>query len=389
MQDSITEGSATQGRTMFRNSPARSRRLHVACVAAALSVVVPGALSAQVVAPAPYRSLDANSLGQIAGVAGRIRQQFVLHEGELRGFAGASIQGLRFRRDAMYGEAYRALSARLEVFVEEASVAPHRVSHRFAANRPNAAPRFVGVLNLPASPMLSGPPTWLARDTARIPLATPLPFRAGRHLCVEIRGEPIAPQPNQDWPIDYVHDADFGTADYLGRGCGAVGAYFREPLIVNSHSLVPGGTLELTVGGRPATSSVLMFGAALQPAPVALDPIGMTGCVLRIDPVAGLGVQHSISRSTARFPIERVPLPLPRDGSLGARFHLQAVNLEQPSAKSNRLGLTVTNALTITLPPSVRPTRWVTVQTRAQKAAASWPTSGVVYVGYGPVMRIE
>ncbi|MFK7741702.1 MAG: hypothetical protein AB8H80_15395 [Planctomycetota bacterium] len=141
--------------------------------------------------------------------------------------------------------------------------------------------------------------------------------------------------------LDYVAR----RARFVPFGVGCAGSLGVPTLRANPGGLPAlGGTLSLTVGQLPSGLAVLvggegnaMVGGSL-PLPLDLSAIGMTSCMLRVDPAASVALSGSGNAATWN-------LPVPNNQALfGYRFFLQAFSFD-PAA--NALGFTATGGVRV------------------------------------------
>ncbi len=352
-------------------------------------LVLVGCLPGQAVVPSNLATSEGNTGATIAGFRDRTRQQFLFHERVLRSLAGRSIRRLRFRRADAWGEAFDASTSRLTVHVRPGSVAPALARERFDQNRPSSQPVFQGTISLPASPMLTGPTTWSARHTVSIPLSRPVPYTLGQHLCIDIEGEPVNPPADFGWPVDFIVKPVEGRSEALGRGCGVVGVAYNQPLIVVPSGLVAGANMRVVAIGRVRTPGLLILGSVLAQ-PLPLDSLGMTGCVLRVDPKVVVPISYGTAATVQPYPSANAHLTLPRQPAmLGAQFGIQAANLESGGQRSNPLGVTLTNGLKLTLSTRLVDPDWTTVWSDRVWPGAPFPATGTIRLAFAPVLRID
>ena len=351
-------------------------------------VILHGILPAQAVVPSIAHSTEGNSVGLIAGFEDRLRQQFVLHERGLRSVAGSQVHAIEFRRNQSLGSPYEAATCALTVRVAPTTVSPALVDARFARNRPDTIPVFSGTVQLPASPELSGPVTWSANHTVRIPFSRPVAYPRGSHLCIDVEGTPNPPHPDFAWPVDFVDDSALGTVTAFGDACGATARAFEQPLFVDSRNLVAGGNIRLTAHGRRGTPGMLLVGP--RTGILRLDSLGMAGCSLGLNPVVLLPLTYGGPGSAKAFPSARLWIDIPRHASvLGATFAIQAANLESGSNRSNPPGVTTTNALELGLANGMVDPDWTTIQSEYVGVADPLPTHGTIYFARVPTLRLR
>ena len=365
-------------------SPAVSRILSVTTVLACA-----GALGAQAVVPSNALTTDANSVGRVAGFAHRMRQQFCVHSRLLTALDGKSIRMLRFRRNYSLGTAYRASTAELKVWIGTSSVAPAGASSTFSRNQgTTSVPAFSGRVSLPASAAVVASPSWIPSHTVVVPLTHPVPYQSGKHLVVELQGRPIQAPVDYAWSVDFQYSADLGSITRFGSACSKSG--FAQTLLANDGGTVAGGTVRFSARGQRATPGVLMIAPSRLPSGLALDSLGMPGCWLYLQPVLQVPLTYGTANSIAPYPAARPMVDLPRGlGVLGSRIFAQAANLEHASQRSNRLGVTTTNGIDIRI-SSVLPNPGVTtIASDPLLPGAAMPGRGVIWHGYGPVLRLD
>ena len=222
-----------------------------------------------------------------------------------------------------------------------------------------------------------------------IPLSRPVPYALGQHLCIDIEGEPVNPPADFAWPADFIVTPIKGQSETLGRGCGVIGTEYEEPLIVEPSRLVAGANMRVVAIGRVRTPGLLIVGPVLAQ-PLPLDSLGMTGCVLRVSPKVSIPISYGDAWTQQPYPSANAHVPLPRQPAiLGAQFGMQSANLESGSARSNPLGVTLTNGLRLTVSNQLVDPDWTTVWSDRVWPSQPLPAIGTIRHAFAPVLRID
>lgn len=352
------------------------------------------ALPAQVhslVVPAKCTTTDGASLGAVAGITKRARQQVLVDTSHLVLARASTWDALWFRRDANGASTLSAGLANLAITISETVRVPAQASPAFDQN--HGASRvtvFSGQVQVPASPPQITDP-WAVDQSLRIPFGTPFLYAAG-NVCIEIvaLGAGFA---SSEWPIDCTFEDVAGTTASLGQHCSAApGLPPGESLFANPLQLVLGASAVFTALGRVDTPAILLLGFELGGSGLDLSGAGMTGCTLWLQPVGALASVHAGQPATTprwEFAAAKFTLPVPFQFSLLAgTFTTQAVTLETGANQSNPLGITLSQGLRCTLaaqPPSLG---MAMVETPPVDAPLALPAEGVVVTNRAPVFRV-
>ena len=345
------------------------------------------------ISPDIYGSVDAPSVGVLAGACADQRQQILVSRDKLHQFLGLKLAGVLLRRDGGgYPGALNSVTIDVVVTVSTTTVDPSAPNPSFAANRGrNPLIVYQGQLALPASPPLVNKAVpWDASHSFEIPFASPF-FYTGDNLCIEIEGRSVGSAQDCYWPIDYEYTGSPGEISVIGQGCGSIGGLFSAYASLDAARV--GNTLPLLAWGHPATTGVVLIGASTYQPPIDLGAIGALGCVLYVDQDFFLPVTFDVAAGFSGMGLATKNLQLPRSPQLaGSRLFVQWINNETGLPRtewSNPSGLSTTNALGVTLSASLPELGVSTVISVAVDSASPLPSIGDTYVMKAPLVRFR
>ncbi len=231
---------------------------------------------------------------------------------------GRSISRIGFPRDP--GLSSTGYGILLKVQMGQSTLSLANVSTTFATNftttPTNVFANATGAAKIFTLPNLGTPGV----DTVWLPLDAPFTFNASQSLVVDFQ---VSANQNGNNAFNYYLDsAGVLSADTsIGQACMTSGG--ATPRLTSSSTYV-GGNWALAISSAPSTTPMILFvGVAPQNPGIALDIIGMTGCLLSVDPQwTGGYVSNSGGYYNWNFPV-------PNNRALfGGRLYSQVAMLD-------------------------------------------------------------
>ncbi|MCA8957219.1 MAG: hypothetical protein KDC87_14180 [Planctomycetes bacterium] len=336
-----------------------------------------------------YDASVAPSAGLVPGLQGAFRQQILVSASRFVALKGKTLVGIQLRRDPARTEALRGGRVAMEVRVGLAKNGASQASEVFADNWQGTASLVLQAdVTIPNSPARPAPrPLWDANDTVHLGFTGG--FKLGdQDVCIELIGRPVTGVEPWMWYLDFERGNGNGKITPFGRSCSSFHAD-GQSLHARSTRLQIGSTLEITLLGRPASNPLLLIGgAALRPG-LDLAPLGAPGCMQHIQPIWNLPLTYRAPPMRFPFAIADFATRIPADPALlDTSTFLQAADLEtSTSGKTNRGGLTTSNALELRLSKNAPTLGLSTVESHSVAPTSPMPQRGVVDVERGPVMR--
>jgi hypothetical protein len=333
-----------------------------------LFLVASAAAQTSRVIPTGYDDIWASSYGLRAGFAMRNGIAQTLYTAPFA--PGTQVQGVGFRRDLATRLDYPSVSVDFEISLSSTSVGVGSLSARFDYNRGRdhtaVLPRQI--VSIPARAVISAPAAFVTLPTA------PWTF-AGANLLIECKAYNSGLSPA--WYLDTTYERTAGgDAMNWGRSCSTAWASSYS-----SSSYLPSSPVTLQLrGARAQQPAIALLGVNLSrtiaglPLPRDLGSIGLTGCLLLLDPM----VQYATT--TNGVGTAEVALSIPSVGVTGLAFGTQWLHADP--AAGNALGVATTAGHLIRIGPIISSNRLAMHlnDPTAQVATLGWPG--------GPIARL-
>lgn len=354
------------------------------------------ARSQQVKATVPSTALQSEGTGVDGQILGDNygTTQLIIDRSLLGRLSTQPIRRIAIRRDAHLNESMpQGMSGGwldLTVRASWTRMTPRAPSQNFAANHGQANPPIVfrgeyRVIDSPALPRNTRVASFEPNVSANIVLDKPIQPSSSGNLCIEIIRKK---HPTKAGPALWLADAlvvQNERRQFFGRSCFRKGHAEASAAKLGSNAFL-GGTLRCSTRGPDTAIAFLMLGASntsMGPIrlPLDLTNFGAPGCLFSVSPdltiAASLTPRRIVGSWTAY-----VALPLPSTETLaGARVYSQWMFFN-PSA--NKLGLTTTNGVSVTLaivPPTVR--------VGVVRSDSTTATNGEVWLHHTPVIQLS
>jgi hypothetical protein len=250
-------------------------------------------------------------------------------------------------RGAPSTSATQAFTLDVELTVESTSLTPAQLDKTFAnnvgANRTVILPRQV--INLPARSANASPHEFVWFKPAQ-----PFIF-TGPNLLVDFKRFDSS-WSSRTFRNDRTFSTTSGNAATWGQGCGAATIDSSS-----SNSYLPGSTVDFELSGAPASTAAIAFIGFNAgewgpiPLPLALDGLGMPGCLLMVSP------DLLFATGTDANGDAKVTLPIPQDNGF-SKFAIVAQWM-YADASANAAGLLTSDAENVRIGPLTPSNRYV------------------------------